>query len=131
MSSIKDKPVKLTLNGVTYDLVFNLNVMEDVFDQYESFEALNRDLISKKDKARIKAIKVTLKALIDDAVSFHNETHTEKLSHLSIEQIGRLLKKRDMPVIVGIILEAQSRAMPEVNLRDGKTEGESKNSVTT
>lgn len=130
MSNVKDKPVRLTLNGVTYDLVFNLNVMEEVFDQYESFEALNRDLLSRKDKVSIKAMKVALKALIDDAVSCHNETQTEQLSYLTTEQIGRLLMKRDLPVMVGIILEAQSRALPEANLVN-KRDGESKNSVTT
>lgn len=127
MNNVKDKPVKFTLDGITYDLVFNLNVIEQVMSEYESFKVLNKELLSKKDIISVKAIKVTLKALIDDAVTIHNETNEEKLSYLSTARIGHLLKKRDMPVIIGVILEAQSRALPDVGMTDDEIEGESKN----
>lgn len=121
MSNVKDRPVEFTLDGVEYKLIFNLNVTEVVLDKYKNIGTFSGALLRGNSA---KAVKVALKALIDEAVDLHNETNIEKLKKLSSAQIGRMLSIRDKPVIVGIIMEALKRSLPEP-INTG--EGDSKN----
>ncbi len=122
MSSIKDKPVEIILNGIEYKLVFNLNVLEVVTEKYESIKAFLKALRG-NEKGSVLAIKTGLKALLDEAIDIHNESahENEKLPHLTATQIGRMLAPYDRPIIVAFIMEALNRALPSPE------KGESKN----
>jgi len=122
MSGIKDKPVEITLNGIEYKLVFNLNVLETVTEKYDTIKAFTKALWG-NEKESVRAIKTGLKALLDEAVDIHNESANEKerLPHLTATQIGRLLAAYDRPIIMAFILEALNKSLPSPE------KGESKN----
>lgn len=110
MSEVKDRPVEITLDGIEYKLLFNLNVVEEVLEQYKNIGAFTKALMGGNSA---KAVKIALKALIDEAVDTHNEANADKMKKLSAAQIGRMLSIRDKPIIIGIIMEALKRSLPE------------------
>lgn len=111
MSDVKDRPVKINVGGQEYDIAFNLNVWETVLEVYTTPFALIRDLLG-KDGRRVKAVKTTLAALLDEAVEIHNEIAEKKLKAPTKGQLGRMLQLPDMPSIAGTLLEAIDRALP-------------------
>jgi hypothetical protein len=112
MSDVKDRPVQVTVNGQEYEIVFNLNVWENILEVYSTPFALMRDLLG-KDGQRAKAVKTALAALLAEAVDIHNESAEKKLKAPTKTQLGRMLSLADMPAMARIILEALHRSLPE------------------
>ena len=115
MSDIIDRAVTINFDGIEYDLIFTLNVDEQVFEVYETPKALVNALFRQGEAKRTKAIKVALEALINQAVRIHNKTKEPKLQPITQDDIGEKLIPEDKPIMAGIIMEAFYRSLPGWN----------------
>jgi hypothetical protein len=116
MSDVKDRAVKITLCGIEYDLIFDLNVTEEIVEKYGSISAFTKKLFG-DEQSCVKAIKAALTALVNESVEVHNESSSDKMALLTAKQVGRFLSLEDRPIICGIIMEAVKRSLPQVTIQ--------------
>ena len=91
----KDK-ANITYKGVEYELVFNLNVMEDIQEEYGSVEAWGE--LTEATEPNAKAIKYGLTAMINEGIDIYNEEHENDESFkarafLNTKQVGRIISE--------------------------------------
>lgn len=92
---MENKKVALTWKNVEYNLVFNLNVMEQIQDEYGSISAWG-ELTDKDTEPNAKAVIFGLMCMINEGVDIDNEDHEGVEGYipkkmLSKKQVGRLL----------------------------------------
>ena len=75
-----------------YELVFNLNVMEEIQEEYGSVEKWG-ELTEAADEPNAKAIKFGLGAMINEGIDIYNEEHAgeEVRKPFTTRQIGRVI----------------------------------------
>lgn len=85
----------LTWKGVEYTLVFNLNVMEQIQEEYGSISAWG-DLTDNEKEPNAKAVIYGLTCMINEGIEIDNEDNEGKAGYtpkklLTTKQVGRLL----------------------------------------
>lgn len=103
----------LEWNGKKYPLVFNLNVMEKIQEEYKSFKNWT-NLVENTDEIDIKALKFGIKEIINEGLDIQGDAEL-----LTDKQIGRLLTE------VGMSKATQS--MQEIIVDSTKNDEEIKN----
>ena len=78
--------------GEEYELVFNLNVMETIQNEYGSVEAWG-ELVEAEAEPKAKDIKFGFLAMINEGIDIYNEEHEdeEPRAFFTDKQIGRLI----------------------------------------
>lgn len=82
----------ITYKGTNYELVFNLNVMEDIQEQYGSVEAWG-ELTEAAAEPNAKAIKFGLTCMINEGIDIYNEENDEKRDFFTEKQVGRIISE--------------------------------------
>lgn len=95
----KKKIEKSTIkyNGLDYELVFNLNVMEQIQEQYGSVEAWG-NLVEAEDEPKAKDLKYGFTAMINEGIDIYNEDHAgdegfKERPFLTEKQVGRIISQ--------------------------------------
>lgn len=91
-----DKIGYLETKNKVYPFVFNVNVLEDLQDEYGSFQkwvdtvgnTINGD---KSVEPRIKDIKRALMLMINEGIDIENESSDEKQEFVNERQVGRIM----------------------------------------
>lgn len=74
-----------------YKLVFNLNVMEQIQEEYGTLDRWG-DLTDGKDgEVNVKALKFGIMCMINEGIEIQNDEEGTNLSLLNEKQVGRLL----------------------------------------
>lgn len=81
---------KIIYDGIEYNLVFNLNVMEEIQTEYGSVEAWGK-LTDAETEPNAKAIKFGLGAMLNEGIDIYNESHEDKRELLSLKKVGRII----------------------------------------
>lgn len=82
---------KLEYKGVKYDLVFNLNVMEMLQEEYGSVEEWSAKAME-SDEPNIKVLKFGFKAMLNEGIEIYNEDNPEEPKELvSDKTVGRII----------------------------------------
>lgn len=89
------KRVKVTWKGVEYNLVFNLNVMEEIQEEYGSISAWG-ELTDTAKEPNAKAVLFGLTSMINEGIDIDNEDNANTQGYipkqfLSKKQVGRLI----------------------------------------
>lgn len=94
---------KLVYKGVEYDLVFNLNVMEMLQDEYGSVEAWSAKAME-SDEPNIKVLKFGFKAMINEGIEIYNEDHISEQKELVDDKtVGRIISSVGFSNVTDII----------------------------
>ena len=99
--SKKNEDKIIEYKGVKYELVFNLNVMEEIQEEYGSVEAWG-ELTEAAAEPNAKAIKYGLTAMINEGIDIYNEENEEKREFFTEKQVGRIISE------VGLLNAAQA-----------------------
>ena len=88
---------ELLYKNEKFELVFNLNVMEKVQDQYGSIEKW-WELIAEEDEPKAKDIKFGFTHMINEGIDIYNEEHVndegfEPKPFLTEKQVGRIISE--------------------------------------
>ena len=88
---------KITYKDKEYDVVFNLNVMEDIQDEFETIDKWSDLFMGENPSA--KAIKFGIMAMINEGIDIYNEDHEDKRPFFTMRQIGRLVSDVGLEMI--------------------------------
>ncbi len=90
-----DKMEYITINKneeeITYPIVFTLNVMERIQDEYGSIDNWSSSLEPKTGEPQIKDIIWTFKEFINEGIEIENEDKNLNRQALTHKQVGRLI----------------------------------------
>ena len=81
----------VSVNGIEYPLVFNLNVMEKIQEKYETIEKWGSLTEGKEQEIDVKALKYGITEMINEGIDIENEGKEEKREFLSDKQVGRII----------------------------------------
>ena len=90
---MKDYKFSFEVDGVSYPLIFNLNVMEDIQDKFGSVAKWGELTDAKSGEPNAKALKIGITAMINEAIDIENDERAEKQPLLTIKQVGRIISR--------------------------------------
>ena len=79
--------------GQKYELVFNLNVMEVIQEEYKTIEKWGELTDGAKGEPNAKAIIFGLTAMINEGIDIANEENGTNIKPLTLKQVGRMLSE--------------------------------------
>lgn len=90
---MKDVNGEITYKGKTFKLVFNLNVMEQIQDEYGSVDKWGELTDGRAGEPSAKAVIFGMACMINESIDIDNEDLPEdqKTQPLTLKQVGRLI----------------------------------------
>lgn len=88
---MKDINGKIQYKDKEYKLVFNLNVMEEIQEKYESIEKWGN--LTSGDEPNIKALIFGFTAMLNEGIEIDNEENGTKEKPLTQKQVGRMISE--------------------------------------
>ena len=88
---MKDINGVLQYNGKKYRLVFNLNVMERIQEEYGTISAWGEMTDGASGEPNAKAVLFGLTEMINEGIDIQNEENGTQEAFLTTKQVGRLL----------------------------------------
>lgn len=88
---MKEVNRKITYKGQELRLVFNLNVMETIQEEYGSLDKWGSLTDGESGEPNIKALKFGLMAMLNEGIDIDNEERDEKMSLFTDKQVGRII----------------------------------------
>lgn len=84
-------------NGIDYELVFNLNVMEEIQEKYGSVEAWG-ELVEAEEEPKAKDLKYGFTAMLNEGIDIFNEEHAndegfKERPFFTEKQVGRIISE--------------------------------------
>ena len=84
--------ITITYRGTEYAILFDLNVMEEIQEEYGSIENWVKITDADgQDEPNAKAIKFGLGAMLNEGIDVYNEEHEEKRPFFTPKQVGRII----------------------------------------
>lgn len=84
---------EIEYKGQKYELVFNLNVMEEIQEEYKTIEKWGELTDGAKGEPNAKAIIFGLTAMINEGIDISNDEKGTDIKPLTLKQVGRLLSE--------------------------------------
>lgn len=88
---MKEMRNEIEYNGKKYNLVFNLNVMETIQDEYGSLDKWGELTDGKSGEPNVKAVKFGFLQMLNEGIDIDNENNGTNIQPLTDKQVGRLL----------------------------------------
>lgn len=90
---IKDFKFDLEVEEKKYQLIFNLNVMEEIQEEYKTLEKWGELTDGKSGEVNVKALIFGLTAMINEAIDIRNDEENLNEPFLTKKQVGRIITK--------------------------------------
>ena len=88
---MKDIEGKITVNDKEYSLVFNLNVMEEIQEEYGTLEKWGNLTDGTSGEPNAKAVIFGFTQMINEGIDIHNDRNGTNEKPLTKKQVGRLI----------------------------------------
>ena len=88
---MKDIEGKITVNDKEYSLVFNLNVMEEIQEEYGTLEKWGNLTDGTSGEPNAKAVIFGFTAMINEGIDIQNDRNGTNEKPLTKKQVGRLI----------------------------------------
>ena len=88
---MKNTMTELQLNGKTYPVVFNLNVMEAIQEEYGTLDAWGAITDAKDGEPNAKAVIFGFTEMINEGLDIQCEETGEEYKPLTLKQVGRVI----------------------------------------
>ena len=86
-----------TSDGIKYPMIFTLNVMESIQEEYGSLDKWKE--LMKEDEPNIKALKFGFGEMLNEGIEIENETAETKRELLNPKQIGRIITEAGINIV--------------------------------
>ena len=90
---IKDYKFELAIEDKKYSLVFNLNVMQEIQEEYKTLEKWGELTDGKSGEVNVKALIFGLTCMMNEAIDMENDETGNNKPFLTKKQVGRLITK--------------------------------------
>jgi len=88
---MKDVDKKFEYKGKEYRLAFNLNVMEEIQDEYETLDKWGSLTDGSNGEVNAKAVIFGFTAMLNEGIDMDNEDNGTDIKPFTHKQVGRLL----------------------------------------
>ena len=88
---MKDIEGKITVNDKEYTIVFNLNVMEEIQEEYGTLEKWGSLTDGTSGEPNAKAVIFGFTAMINEGIDIQNDKNGTNEKPLTKKQVGRLI----------------------------------------
>lgn len=88
---MQEKISHIKVNEIEYPLVFNLNVMEKIQEQYETLDNWGKLTEGKEREIDLKALKFGITEMINEGIDMENDIKEIKRDFLTGKQVGRII----------------------------------------
>ena len=93
---MKDVNGEIEYKGKTYKLVFNLNVMEKIQDEFETIDKWASLTSGKEQEVNVKALKYGFTEMLNEALEIEAEENGTEFIPITEKQVGRMLTELGM-----------------------------------
>jgi hypothetical protein len=100
---MKSNVQTILYKGKEYPLVFNLNVMEIIQDEYGTLDRWG-DLMHGEEPSA-KAVKFGLGAMLNEGIDMRNEETGENEPLLTLKQVGRILTEHGLSNVTSLLTQ--------------------------
>lgn len=107
---MKDINGKLQYKDKTYPLVFNLNVMEVIQEEYGSLSRWGEMTDGQEDEPNAKAVLFGLTAMINEGIDIANEENGTNDPFLTKKQVGRVLSEIGLAEATSVLQDTVTRS---------------------
>lgn len=90
---MKDYKFSFEIDGDVFYLIFNLNVMEEIQEEYGTIEKWAKLTDGKSGEVNAKALIFGLTAMINEGTDILNEENGTNKPMMSTKQVGRMISK--------------------------------------
>ena len=90
---MKEVTSKINYKGNEYKLVFNLNVMEEIQDEYKTLENWGSLTDGKSGEVNVKALVFGITAMINEGIEINNEDNGKNEPPLSHKNVARIISE--------------------------------------
>lgn len=111
---MKDVDKKFEYKGKEYRLAFNLNVMEEIQDEYETLDKWGSLTDGSNGEVNAKAVIFGFTAMLNEGIDMDNEDNGTDTKSFTHKQVGRLLTE--------IGLENMTKQLNDVVVESTKSE---------
>ena len=87
---------EIEYKGKKYKLVFNLNVMEEIQEEYKTIDKWGELTDGSEGEPNAKAIKFGLAAMLNEGIDIDNEENGTDIKPFTLKQVGRILTEIGM-----------------------------------
>lgn len=124
---MKEKIIYLETENEKYPLAFNVNVMEEIQNEYGSISRWG-SIVENKDSAesepKIKDLKVGMLFMVNEGIEIENEKSETKRELLNSKQLGRLLSKIGLKEVIEKIKEVSINSTTVEDVEDDNLKNE-------
>lgn len=99
---MKDFESEIQYNGETYRLVFNLNVMEQIQQEYGTIEKWGELTDGASGEPDAKAIIFGFREMLNEGIDIDNEDNGTDRPFLSLKKVGRIITE------IGLVFAAET-----------------------
>ncbi len=90
---MKEMNTEIEYKGQNYKLIFNLNVMEQIQDEYETIAKWGELTDGSKGEPNIKALVYGFTCMLNEGIEIDNEENQAEHKPLTTRQVGRMLSE--------------------------------------
>ena len=88
---MKDYKFNIEIDGQNYGLIFNLNVMEEIQEEYKTLEKWGELTDGKNGEVNVKALIFGFTCMMNESIEIENEKNGTDKKLLTKKQVGRLI----------------------------------------
>lgn len=88
---MKDIRNEIEYKGKKYSVVFNLNVMEAIQEEYKTIEEWGKLTSGSGSEPNAKAIKFGFTEMLNEGINIENEENGTEIPHLTQSFVGRMI----------------------------------------
>lgn len=93
MGTKKKENTGIEYKGVNYKIEFNLNVMEEIQEEYGSVQRWGELTDGSDKEVDAKALKFGLTCMLNEGIEIYNEDHEEQRPLFTTKQVGRIISE--------------------------------------
>ena len=112
---MKDYKVNFKVEEQEYSAIFNLNVMEQIQEEYGTMQKWGDLTDAKSGEPNAKAIIFGFCAMINEAIDIENEENGENKPLLTLKQVGRIISRAGLEKSALALNDAVIQATKEDN----------------
>lgn len=114
---MKDYKITFTVDEKQYPAIFNLNVMEQIQEEYGTVRKWAELTDAQTGEPNAKALIFGFWAMINEAIDIENENNAVKQPLLTIKQVGRIISRAGLEnsarTLNNAVIEATKEDIPK------------------
>ena len=119
---MQNKLTHIENNGISYPIVFNINVMEEIQEAYGSVSAWGAIVENAEGgEPKVKDLKIGLMMMINEGIDIENEMTGGNMPMVNSKQVGRIISERGFEEITRVIKNL-TIASTQTGENEGKNE---------